>query len=220
MLFRGKRIPSIALPAINRAAHRFSTFSNSGSLGSKIRSSIAFIETRNCAVGGTNVRTRIAELAEQLSHDSIWQTDASRAQNIAQEYGRLQKSVAERDAIAREAAAAEELLELALSERDEAIIAESNATLESCLLRAQRLEFEALMDRKFDYCDCFVEVAAGAGGDDAADWAYMLLRMYRGWGARNSFEVSDFGPNRIRLSGPVRLFYGCHGIVLLCFISS
>ena len=202
MLSSGWRIPSVALPIVtNRTVHYFSTIS----LGARIRSAIAFVETRSGGAVGSavNVRARIDELAAQLSRDDIWQTNALHAQDIAQEYGRLQKSVAQRDAIASEAAAAEELLQLATSERDEAMIAESNATLESCLLRAQRLEFEALMDRKFDHCDCFIEVAAGAGGLDAVDWAQMLLRMYRGWGARNSFDVSDFGPNRIRFSGPV-----------------
>jgi peptide chain release factor 2 len=181
------------------------SISSAADIAARIRASLAIVDARRNAADGVNVRLRIDELAAELSRDELWQKDAARAQEISREHGRLQQSVAERDAIASETAAAEELLELANSERDEPLVAESKATLEACLKRADRLELEALMDRKFDHCDCFIEVAAGAGGEDAVDFAQMLLRMYRGWGARNSFDVSDFGPNRIRLSGPVRL---------------
>jgi hypothetical protein len=197
---------SLRLRFVIQTIGNIASFSTSGgaSIPAKIRASLAIVDSRS-NVDGVNVRLRIDELASQLSRDDLWQTDASRAQEISREHGRLQQSVAERDAIDRETTAAEELLELATAEGDDAIIAESKATLEACLKRANRLELEALMDRKFDYCDCFIEVAAGAGGLDAVDWAQMLLRMYRGWGARNSLDVSDFGPNRIRLSGPVRI---------------
>ncbi len=42
----------------------------------------------------------------------------------------------------------------------------------------------ALAGRHDDAPGAFIEVTAGAGGDDAADWARMLIEMYCGWAAR------------------------------------
>ena len=40
------------------------------------------------------------------------------------------------------------------------------------------------------YTGCYVEVFAGAGGTDCADWAGMLLRMYSQWASRRGCSVN------------------------------
>jgi peptide chain release factor 2 len=37
--------------------------------------------------------------------------------------------------------------------------------------------------------DCYLEVHAGAGGTEAADWAEMLLRMYIRWAEAHGFKI-------------------------------
>jgi peptide chain release factor 2 len=40
-----------------------------------------------------------------------------------------------------------------------------------------------------DHMDCIVEINAGAGGTDAADWAEMLVRMYMRWAERSGRQA-------------------------------
>src|SRR5258708_18004143 len=40
-----------------------------------------------------------------------------------------------------------------------------------------------------DFRDAQLEIAAGAGGTEAQDWASMLLRMYTRWAERRGFSV-------------------------------
>jgi peptide chain release factor 2 len=132
----------------------------------------------------------------------IVQTDAARAQQIALQHGRLAKSIEETEALSRDAREMHELYHMATSAQLIREATDAIEALENYRSRVQQLEFETLLNGPLDVGDCFVEIAAGAGGDDAADWAQMLLRMYAQWGRRKHFEVTEFGEQRIRLSGP------------------
>ncbi len=55
--------------------------------------------------------------------------------------------------------------------------------------RLDALEFARLLSDEDDRLDCYLEVHAGAGGTEAADWAEMLLRMYTKWCERRGYET-------------------------------
>ena len=61
------------------------------------------------------------------------------------------------------------------SERELATLAES--------VKAQvaAVELQEMMGDPEDACGAYIQVQAGEGGTDAADWAEMLLRMYLRW---------------------------------------
>ncbi|MDI6821216.1 MAG: peptide chain release factor-like protein [Patescibacteria group bacterium] len=46
-----------------------------------------------------------------------------------------------------------------------------------------------------------ISVLAGAGGDDAKDWAQMLLRMYKRFGERKEWKMVSINDNTIELRG-------------------
>jgi len=50
-------------------------------------------------------------------------------------------------------------------------------------------EVKTLMRGEDDFRDAQVEIAAGAGGTEAQDWASMLVRMYTRWAERRGFEI-------------------------------
>jgi peptide chain release factor 2 len=82
------------------------------------------------------------------------------------------------------------LAELAISDDDPAayepeITAEAGAIVSSL----DRLEMETMLSGKHDSANAFLEINAGAGGDDATDWAQMLLRLYLRWCERRKFAV-------------------------------
>ena len=89
-----------------------------------------------------------------------------------------------------------EMLELALSERDEALLAAVDADLETALAQVEKLEFQRMFSGAQDAANCFVDIQAGAGGTEAQDWAEMILRMYLHWTESHGFaaelvEVSE-----------------------------
>ena len=51
------------------------------------------------------------------------------------------------------------------------------------------LETRRLLSEDEDRMDAILEINAGAGGTDAADWAEMLLKMYRRWADGRGFQT-------------------------------
>ena len=58
----------------------------------------------------------------------------------------------------------------------------------------KNLELEMLLNGKYDFNNCILEIHAGAGGTEACDWALMLFRMYNRWcdGKEYKVEVLDY----------------------------
>ncbi len=52
------------------------------------------------------------------------------------------------------------------------------------------LKISTLLNGKFDDNDLFLTIHSGSGGDDASDWASMLLRMYLRWCEKNNYKSS------------------------------
>lgn len=53
------------------------------------------------------------------------------------------------------------------------------------------LEFRSTLNRPEDELGAVLEINAGAGGTEACDWADMLLRMYKMWGEKKGFKLSQ-----------------------------
>ena len=88
------------------------------------------------------------------------------------------------------------MLELALSEQDQDLLAAVDADLDTALTMVEKLEFQRMFSGDHDASDCFVDIQAGAGGTEAQDWAEMILRMYLRWAEQHGFaaelvEVSE-----------------------------
>ena len=82
-----------------------------------------------------------------------------------------------------------ELVVLAESEHDDAMVADGMASLRTVLKEAKRREIESLLSGEADMRDAFLEVNSGAGGTEAQDWAEMLARMYGRWAEQHGYKV-------------------------------
>ena len=72
-------------------------------------------------------------------------------------------------------------------ELDELGDVESN--LKDLQKQVDELFLQTLYSGKWDDCDCYLDIHAGAGGEEAQDWAEMLSRMYLRYANANGYEA-------------------------------
>ena len=125
-------------------------------------------------------RERLEEVTRELENPNVWD-DPQRAQELGRERARLQDVVEGLDALGSGLDDADELLELAASENDEASVRGIADDVRALEQRIGKLEFQRMFSGEMDATTAFVDIQAGAGGTEAQDWAEMLLRMYLRW---------------------------------------
>jgi len=82
------------------------------------------------------------------------------------------------------------MIELAEMEGDAALVAEAEKALLAIKTDVARRELESLLSGEMDSSDAYLQINAGAGGTEAADWAGMLFRMYMRWADQHDYKLS------------------------------
>lgn len=129
------------------------------------------------------------ELEIAAADGALW-ADANKAKAVMQEKRKLEVQVGTHDAIASRLQDAIALIELGEEADDAASIQEGETELAALVAEAKKLEVQCLLGGQMDTSNAYLEVHAGAGGTESADWAAMLLRMYIRWAERQGFKVS------------------------------
>jgi peptide chain release factor 2 len=136
---------------------------------------------------------------ESLNHDSqapgFWD-DQERAQKLLRERASYESTVERFDKLTKDASDLNELLELAASDNDEAMLAEVTEQLPALKEGVRKLELMRMLSGPEDKSDAIVSIHPGAGGVDAQDWAEMLMRMYLRWCEKKGYktEIIDHQP--------------------------
>lgn len=81
------------------------------------------------------------------------------------------------------------LVEMALSEGDKSLEAESIREAAEIERGIEEMEFRETLGGEYDMRDAILAVHAGAGGTESQDWAEMLLRMYLRWAEKRGYEA-------------------------------
>jgi len=82
-----------------------------------------------------------------------------------------------------------DLLELAVAEKEEDVLAEIEAAIGELNPEVDALELTTLLKGEFDRNNAYLTIHPGAGGTESQDWASMLLRMYTRWAENHKFKV-------------------------------
>lgn len=82
----------------------------------------------------------------------------------------------------------------------------------------KKFEIKVLLSGKYDTGPAIISTFGGAGGDDADDWANMLLQMYIKYAESRGWKVRAMDNNTIEISGPYAYGYlkseaGVHRLV-------
>ncbi len=123
-----------------------------------------------------------------MSDAAFW-NDQEHARDVVQQVKVLKGWIEPFDSLTARTASARELDELLALEDDAAMGKDLDDEVGRIAEELDAFELKTLLRGKDDYRDAQIEIAAGAGGTEAQDWAEMLERMYIRWAERRGFEI-------------------------------
>ncbi len=132
---------------------------------------------------------KIQDLEQIAAQPEFW-NDQTQAQTTLQELNDLKAHIQQYDqwrASLEDTKAVVELLEL---ETDEALLQEAESTVSQLNRELDQWELQQLLSGPYDAEGAVLTINAGAGGTDAQDWAFMLMRMYTRWAEAHGYKVS------------------------------
>jgi peptide chain release factor 2 len=124
----------------------------------------------------------------ELEDPEIW-NNPEQAQKLGKERAQLESVVEVLSSLGSGLSDAEELLQMAEEENDEATWHSVEEDLEALEKQIAQLEFQRMFSGEHDTGNAFVDIQSGSGGTEAQDWAEMLLRMYLRWGESHGFKT-------------------------------
>ena len=131
---------------------------------------------------------RLEEMNAMIEDGDLW-SEPARAQKLMRDRQMLSDAVETYRRIETELGDNIDLIEMAEAEGDTEVVAEAETTLKTLAALAAQKELEALLNGEADGNDTFLEIHAGAGGTESADWASMLARMYTRWAEKKGYTV-------------------------------
>jgi peptide chain release factor 2 len=140
-------------------------------------------------VGVEKLEAEIADLSEKAGAPDLWD-DPDAAQKITSALSHRQSELTRITGIERRLDDLEVLVQLANEADDEESAAEARAELEALQQTIGDLEVQTLLDGEYDERSAVVTIRSGAGGDDATDFAEMLMRMYLRWAEKHKYPVT------------------------------
>jgi peptide chain release factor 2 len=133
------------------------------------------------------LRAELNDLEAQASDPDLW-GDQARAQKVTSELSRVRSDLMRVEAL--RARLNDALAAIELDDPD--LTAEAQELLPGLQKEVQSLEVRTLLSGEYDSREAIVQLSAGAGGVDAADWTEMLMRMYLRWAERRGWKTEVF----------------------------
>jgi peptide chain release factor 2 len=145
-----------------------------------------------------NQAYRLQEVARELEDPGVWR-DPERAKTLGRERSQLQETVGMLQSLTANLGDAQELVEIAAAEDDQATLKAINNDLDWVAQTLHEQEFRRMFAGEMDANNAYVDIQSGSGGTEAQDWAEMLLRMYLRWGDKRGFktELLEVSPGEV-----------------------
>ncbi|NHI17252.1 peptide chain release factor 2 [Microbacterium excoecariae] len=134
------------------------------------------------------LRAEVARLEEQAADPDLW-SDQENAQKVTSALSHRKAAIRKVSGVGQRLDDLEVMVDLANEMEDEDAAAEARAELASLEKDVADLEVQTLLDGEYDERSAVVTIRSGAGGDDATDFAEMLMRMYLRWAERHGYPV-------------------------------
>jgi len=128
-------------------------------------------------------RQKIEKLEETAENPDFWK-DQKKAVETNQEMSVLKEEIFEVDKLNKDIIDLRELEKIVDDEKD------LEKEIEKFEKKLEKLETKAFLSGRYDRGNAILSIYSGAGGQDAQDWAAMLLRMYQRYGDLKGFKVN------------------------------
>ena len=132
--------------------------------------------------------TEVAILKQQAADPNIWD-EPVHAQSVTSKLSHAQAMITKLESVQSRLDDLEVLVEMANSEADSAVQNEAKSELVSLQKLISELEVQTLLNGEYDSRAAVVTIRSGAGGDDATDFAEMLMRMYLRYAEKHKMPV-------------------------------
>jgi len=149
-----------------------------------------------CATCGSifdpaRLRRELADIEAKLADPAMWNNPEA-SKPLMRDRKRLEKLVADDDALVRRTGDIEAYFELAREGED--ILLDLEQSIKELAVFAEELEARTMLQSETDPLNAIVTVHPGAGGTESQDWAEMLMRMYLRWAEQQGFktEMNDY----------------------------
>jgi peptide chain release factor 2 len=142
------------------------------------------------------LRRRAGDLEREAADPGLW-SDPDRAQQVTRRLSSVRGDVARVEGLRRRLDDVVAAIDLG----DDDLLAEAEGSLPSLRRDVGVLEVRTLMSGEYDEREAIVQLSAGAGGVDAADWTAMLLRMYLRWAERHGYQTEVYDTSEAEEAG-------------------
>jgi peptide chain release factor 2 len=157
-------------------------------LGTEIAALRSTFNDIRSVIGVERLEAEIADLSEKAGAQDLWD-DPEAAQKVTSALSHRQSELARITGIERRLDDLEVLVEMAIEGDDEQSAQEARDELTALTKTLGEFEVQILLDGEYDDRGAVVTIRSGAGGDDATDFAEMLMRMYLRWAERHKYPV-------------------------------
>jgi peptide chain release factor 2 len=121
--------------------------------------------------------------------DAGFWNNQEQARTVVQQMKSLKGWVDSFGALEQRVRSATELAEMLDAEPDDEMSSELERDAAAIATDLESFRLRSLLSGPDDARDVQLEIAAGAGGTEAQDWASMLMRMYTRWAERKGFGI-------------------------------
>ncbi len=132
---------------------------------------------------------QLAEVELELAEPEVW-NDPNRAQALGKERSSLEAIVNTIQTLDTGVVDARDLLDMAVEDGDEAMLADVQSEIDLLSEQLEKLEFRRMFSGETDANNAYLDIQSGSGGTEAQDWAEMVLRMYLRWGDARGFKTT------------------------------
>ncbi len=174
----------------------------------------------------SGIEKKIEEEEKKTLDPDFW-NDKDNAEKTYQKINMLKDSYYPWRDIIGEIDELDEMIGLYQDEEDEEIRLQLEGQIKDLEEKFKPLKLKTLLDGETDKNNVYLSIHSGAGGNEASDWASMLMRMYLRWAERKGFkcEILDLQEDEggiksvtIKINGPYAFGYlkgeaGVHRLV-------
>lgn len=141
------------------------------------------------AIDPEGVKEKVKELEEKTAADNLWD-DPDSAQALFSSLSSAQALLSKIEEIKASLSDISLMISLSQEEGDASLMQEAEKEMKKVEGEISSLQLRSLLNGEYDEKNAVVTIRSGAGGNDAADWAQMLLRMYLHWCKKKGYETS------------------------------